>query len=68
MIFHNAIPQNPVQPMSSRFLLILNEDAMSMLKPCLLLFSVHVSYQTSNNIHSVSQKLAHNKHKHNQQN
>ena len=37
---------------------------MSMLKPFLLLFSGNVSYQTSNNLRSVSQKLAHNQHKH----
>ena len=46
----------------------LNEDAMSMLKLSLLLFSVNVSYQTSNNLHSVSKKPARNQHKHNQQN
>ena len=49
-------------------LLILNEDAMPMLKPFQLMFSGNASYQTSNNLLSVSQKLVHNQHKHNQQN
>ena len=44
-------------------LLILNKDVILMLKPFLLLFSGNVSYQTSNNLRSVSQKLAHNQHK-----
>ena len=68
VIFHNAIPQKPVQHMSSRYFANIKEYTLSMLKPSLLLFSVNVSYQTSNNLHSVSQKLTHNQHKHNQQN
>ena len=36
---------------------------MSSLQLPLLLFSVNVKYQTSSNVHSVSQKLAHNQHK-----
>ena len=36
---------------------------MSSLQLSLLLFSVNVKYQTSGNVHSVSQKLAHNQHK-----
>ena len=31
-------------------------------------WSLNVSYQTSNNLHSVSQNLVHNQHKYNQQN
>ena len=58
VIFHNAIPQKPVQ-----HILRFNEDPMSMLKPSLLLFSVNVRYQTSSSLQSVSQNLAHNQHK-----
>ena len=39
--------------MSSVILLILNEDAMSMLKSFLVLFSGNVSYQTLKNLRSV---------------
>ena len=43
--------------MSSIILLILNEDAMLMSKASLILFSVNMSCQTSNNLHSVSQSF-----------
>ena len=59
VIFRNTIPQKPVQHMSSRYFAI-NQDAISVLKPFLLLLSGTVSYQTSDNLHSVPQKLAHN--------
>ena len=59
VIFHNTIPRKSVQHMTSCY--FANEDAMSMLKPFLLLFSGNVSYQTSNNLCSVSQKLAYSK-------
>ena len=36
---------------------------MSSSQLSLFLFSVNVRYQTSSNLHSVSQKLAHNQHK-----
>ena len=59
VIFYNTIPQKPVQHMCCVILLMLNEDAMLMLKLFLLLFSGDVSYQTSNNLRSMSQNLAH---------
>ena len=61
MIIQDTIPQKPVEHMSSRYFVNIEQEcnANKMLIPFLLLFSGNVSHQTSNNLRSVSQKLTH---------
>ena len=69
VIFHNTIPQKPVQHMSSVTLIAnIKQGCNVNVETVSAVVSGNVSYQTSNYLRYVSQKLAHNQRKHNQQN
>ena len=62
-----VIFQKPMQHMSSRYFANIKRGCNVSVETVSDL-SVNVSYQKSNNLHSVSQNLEHNQHKYNQQN